>query len=112
MNRESLATTTSSVLLVDDEPGMRTALRANFLRHGWQVETAEGVRSAERMLDHKEFDLVISDVRMRDGDGLEVMEYARKVSPGSAVILLTAYGSVPEAVTSMRNGACDYLTKQ
>lgn len=101
----------SSVLLVDDEPGMRTALKANFLRHGWQVETADGVRDATRILARKEFDLVITDVRMRDGDGFEVMEQVRKESPDTAVILLTAFGNVPDAVSSMKNGACDYLTK-
>ncbi len=111
MNNDRLRDRNSSVLLVDDEPGMRTALRANFLRHGWDVETTDGVRSAERLLDRREFDLVISDVRMRDGDGFEVMDYARRVAPNTAVILLTAFGSVPEAVSSMRNGACDYLTK-
>jgi len=109
MNTERSAS--SSVLLVDDEPGMRTALRGNFLRYGWQVETADGVRSAEHMLSRKDFDLVITDVRMRDGSGFDVMEHVRKHSPTTAVILLTAFGSVPEAVSSMRHGACDYITK-
>jgi len=101
----------SSVLVVDDEPGMRTALRANFLRYGWRVETASGVRDAERAVDLSSFDLVVTDVRMRDGDGFEVMCSVLKNSPNTAVILLTAFGSVPEAVESMRGGAFDYLTK-
>jgi DNA-binding NtrC family response regulator len=103
--------TTSSVLVVDDEPGIRTALRANFLRHGWRVETASCVRDAVRNFEGKEFDLVVTDMRMPDGTGLEVMRSARQLSPGTAVILLTAYGSVPDAVTAMRDGALDYLTK-
>jgi DNA-binding NtrC family response regulator len=111
VNSESFDFNNSSVLLVDDEPGMRTALRANFLRHGWQVETADGVRAATSAMERREFDLVVTDVRMRDGDGFEVMEMVRKDSPRTAVILLTAYGSVSEAVESMRNGAFDYLTK-
>jgi DNA-binding NtrC family response regulator len=101
----------STVLVVDDEPGIRTALRANFLRHGWQVETASGVREATRNLEGREFDLVVSDVRMPDGTGLDVMRSVSQLSPGSAVILLTAYGSVPDAVSAMRDGALDYLTK-
>jgi len=101
----------SSVLVVDDEPGMRTALRANFLRHGWRVETATGVRDAARAFELTSFDLVVSDIRMRDGDGFEVMCSVQKNSPTTAVILLTAFGSVPEAVESMRSGAFDYLTK-
>ena len=103
--------TQSSVMVVDDEPGIRTALRANFLRHGWRVETASGVREAIRHLEDSEFDLVVTDIRMPDGTGMEVMRAARKASPATAVILLTAYGSVPDAVNAMRDGALDYLTK-
>ena len=101
----------SSVMVVDDEPGIRTALRANFLRHGWRVETASSVREATRALEGREFDLVVTDIRMPDGTGMEVMRSARQWSPGAAVILLTAYGSVPDAVRAMRDGALDYLTK-
>jgi DNA-binding NtrC family response regulator len=101
----------SSVMVVDDEPGIRTALRANFLRHGWRVETASGVREAIRTLQLREFDLVVTDMRMPDGSGMEVMHAARASSPSTAVILLTAYGSVPDAVNAMRDGALDYVTK-
>jgi DNA-binding NtrC family response regulator len=101
----------SSVLIVDDEAGIRTALRVNFSRNGWDVETAAGVAEATRMLENKEFQLVVSDMRMADGDGLEVMRSARHISPDTAVILLTAFGSVPDAVEAMRNGAVDYLAK-
>lgn len=101
----------SSVLIVDDEAGIRTALRANFSRNGWNVETATGVREATSLLENRDFQLVVSDMRMPDGDGLEVMRSARKVSPSTAVILLTAFGSVPDAVHAMRNGAFDYLSK-
>jgi DNA-binding NtrC family response regulator len=100
-----------SVMVVDDEPGIRTALRANFLRHGWRVETASCVREAVRNVEGRDFDLVVTDMRMPDGSGMEVMRAARKASPETAVILLTAYGSVPDAVTAMRDGALDYLTK-
>ena len=102
---------TLSVMVVDDEPGIRTALRANFLRHGWRVETASCVREAVRSVEGREFDLVVTDMRMPDGSGMEVMRAARKASPETGVILLTAYGSVPDAVTAMRDGALDYLTK-
>jgi DNA-binding NtrC family response regulator len=98
-------------MVVDDEPGIRTALHANFLRHGWRVETASCVREAIRNLEGKEFDLVVTDIRMPDGTGMEVMRSVRELSPGTAVILLTAFGSVPDAVSAMRDGALDYLTK-
>lgn len=101
----------SSVLIVDDEAGIRTALRINFSRNGWTVETASGVREAARLLENRDFQLVVSDMRMADGDGLEVMRSARQASPGTAVILLTAFGTVPDAVHAMRSGAFDYLSK-
>ena len=101
----------SRVLVVDDEPGVRTALEANFLRQGWRVETAGGAQEASLAMNRMRFDLVVSDVRMNDGDGFEVLHSARKIAPSTPVILLTAFGSVPEAVQSMRGGAFDYLTK-
>jgi DNA-binding NtrC family response regulator len=101
----------SSVLIVDDEAGIRTALRASFSRSGWRVQTASGVAEATQLLEHGDFQLVVSDMRMPDGDGLEVMRSSRKASPSTAVILLTAFGNVPDAVLAMRSGAFDYLTK-
>src|SRR6202020_1302536 len=95
---------TLSVMVVDDEPGIRTALRANFLRHGWRVETASSVRDAIRGVEGQEFDLVGTDMRMPDGTGMEVMRAARKASPETAVILLTAYGSVPGSGTCVNYG--------
>jgi DNA-binding NtrC family response regulator len=100
-----------SVLIVDDEAGIRAALRVNFSRNGWKVETASGVREATQLLEKREFQLVVSDMRMPDGDGLEVIRTARRESPSTAVILLTAFGNVPDAVQAMRSGAFDYLTK-
>ncbi len=102
---------TSSVLVVDDEPGIRAALEANFLRRGWEVETASGVQGATDALERRSFQLVVSDIRMPDGDGLEVMRSARRLAPSTAVILLTAFGTVPDAVRAMRSGAFDYMTK-
>jgi len=100
-----------SVLVVDDEPGMRMALQANFQREGWVVETAAGASEAIRKFAQQRFPLVVTDVRMPDGDGLQVMRSVRTSAPETAVIILTAFGSVPEAVQAMHSGACDYLTK-
>ncbi|MGB8010555.1 MAG: sigma-54 dependent transcriptional regulator [Terriglobales bacterium] len=103
--------TVKSVLIVDDEPGMRMALRTNFQREGWHVEVAAGAAEAMRKLAAERFPLVVTDVRMPDGDGLLLMRSLRTSCPSTAVIVLTAFGSVPEAVQAMRGGACDYLTK-
>ncbi len=100
-----------SVLIVDDEPGMRMALRTNFQRAGWLVEVAAGTREALRHLESGNFALVVTDVRMPDGDGLQLVRSLRATHPSTAVIVLTAFGSVPDAVQAMRGGAYDYLTK-
>jgi DNA-binding NtrC family response regulator len=104
-------TPVKSVLVVDDEPGIRMALRTNFQRDGWLVDVAGGPTEAMRKFASQHFPLVVTDVRMPDGDGLQLMRSLRATSPSTAVIVLTAFGNVPEAVQAMRGGACDYLTK-
>jgi DNA-binding NtrC family response regulator len=99
------------VLVVDDEPSMRAALEANFTRHGWEVTTASGTREAMERFRSSPCPLVITDMRMPDGDGLGVMQHVRALAPETAVIFLTAFGNVPEAVLAMQQGACDYLVK-
>jgi len=99
------------VLVVDDEPAMRTALEASFAHNGWKVETASGTHEALERFRLWPCPLVITDMRMPDGDGLKVMSGIRTLAPETAVIFLTAYGSVPEAVKAMKGGACDYLVK-
>jgi DNA-binding NtrC family response regulator len=101
----------NQVLVVDDEAGMRTALEGCFAGHGWQVESACGVRDALARFERKRHSLVVTDIRMGDGDGFSVMRGVRSLSPGTAVVLLTAYGSVPDAVAAVKEGACDYLVK-
>jgi DNA-binding NtrC family response regulator len=102
---------TKSVLVVDDEPGMRAGLAANLQRDGWSVETASGFNEAIRRLSGKMFSILITDIRMPDGDGLQLMRHVRRNAPSTSVILLTAYGSVPEAVSAIQDGACHYFTK-
>jgi DNA-binding NtrC family response regulator len=99
------------VLVVDDEAGMRAALVGNFAGHGWQVESAGGVREALGRFSEKRHSLVVTDIRMGDGDGFSVMRGVRELEPRTPVILLTAYGSVPDAVAAVKQGACDYLVK-
>lgn len=100
-----------SVLIADDEPSLRLALRANFQREGWCVETVSGTVEALDALGRETFDLVLCDVRMADGDGFEVMDAVQALGTPTAFLFLTAYGSVPEAVRAMQSGAVDYLTK-
>jgi len=101
----------NNVLIVDDEAAMRAALEANFRRRGWYVRTAHCVGDALAKFHSAPSTLVVTDMRMPDGDGLQVMQGVRTFVPDTAVILLTAYGSVPDAVQAIKDGACDYLQK-
>ncbi len=101
----------NQVLVVDDEAGIRTALEANFARRGWEVETARGATEALARFRRRQPALVVTDIRMPDGDGFAVMREVQSMAPKTAVILLTAFGNVPDAVAAMRDGACDYMEK-
>jgi DNA-binding NtrC family response regulator len=99
------------VLVVDDEAGMRSALEAHFLRRDWRVDTAANAGEALEKFRRVLHPLVVTDIRMPGADGFSVMREARILAPHTAVILLTAFANVPDAVTAMKGGACDYLVK-
>ncbi len=100
------------VLVVDDEAGMRAALEAHFLRRDWRVDTAANAGEALEKFRRVLHPLVVTDIRMPGADGFTVMREARALAPHTAVILLTAFANVPDAVTAMKGGACDYVPKQ
>jgi DNA-binding NtrC family response regulator len=104
------------VLVVDDDNGMRAGLEARFLRRGWKVETAANAAEALDRFRRTMHPLIVTDIRMpgengRGEDGLWVMRAARALAPQTAVILLTAFASIPDAVAAVKDGACDYLVK-
>jgi DNA-binding NtrC family response regulator len=99
------------VLVVDDDRSMRAALEARFLRLDWRVETAASAAEAMAKFRRQKHALIVTDVRMPGGDGFSVLREVRALAPQTAVILLTAFASVPEAVSAMKDGACEYLVK-
>lgn len=101
----------NQVMVVDDEAPMRAALEAQFKREGWEVMTAYGANDALAKFRQAPCPLVVTDMRMPDGDGIRVMRGLRELDPQVGVVFLTAFGSVPEAVRAMHEGACDYLVK-
>jgi len=98
-------------LVVDDEPSMRTAVAASFMQRGWQVDTATGPAEALVKFESMHHRLVISDIRMPDGDGFDVMRRIRAIEPRTGFILLTAFANVPDAISAVKSGACEYLVK-
>ncbi|HZT73453.1 MAG TPA: sigma-54 dependent transcriptional regulator [Terriglobales bacterium] len=99
------------VLIADDDAGVRAGLEVNFRRQGWSVATAAGVEEALTKFRQAPCPLVVTDMRMPDGDGMKVIAGVRQSAPNTAIVLLTAFANVPDAVQAMRAGACDYLMK-
>lgn len=99
------------ILVVDDEPNMRRILASNLRLDQHQIWEAAGVEEAQRSLAANDFDVVITDQKMPDGEGLMVLASAHDNDPTLPVIFLTAVGTIELAVESMRGGAFDFLTK-
>jgi len=101
----------SRILIVDDEINMRRILAANLAADRHAVTEASGLAEATAHLTANRFDAVITDQKMKDGEGLDVLARAKDVDPAVAVVLLTAFATVELAVESMRQGAFDFITK-
>ncbi len=99
------------ILIVDDEPNARTALAELLREEGYAVETAaDGFKALPKLEDFAP-DLLLTDLKMPGMDGIELMRKARELDPEATVVVMTAFGAVDTAVTAMRSGAADYLTK-
>jgi DNA-binding NtrC family response regulator len=98
-------------LIVDDEASMRRILGSNLRQDQHEIWEAPGVQEAQRALAAHDFDVVVTDQKMPDGDGLAVLAYAHESDPTLSVIFLTAVATIELAVESMRQGAFDFLTK-
>jgi two-component system response regulator PilR (NtrC family) len=99
------------ILVVDDERSMRELLAIVLRREGYEVLLAENGRSAVDMLEREPVDLLISDIKMPDLSGVDVLRAAKKIDQDILGIMITAFASTETAVEAMRLGACDYLSK-
>jgi DNA-binding NtrC family response regulator len=99
------------ILIVDDEPNMRRILASNLRQDRHELSEAGGVEEAKRSLATNDYEVVFTDQKMPDGEGLEVLAAARESDPTISVVMLTAVATIELAVESMRQGAFDFLTK-
>ena len=99
------------ILVADDEPSMRELLSIVLRREGYEVLLAASGAEAVRVLERRHVDLLISDLRMPDMSGVDVLRAGKQADPELSAIVVTAYASTETAVEAMRLGACDYLTK-
>ncbi|MEC5321326.1 two-component system response regulator GlrR [Brenneria populi subsp. brevivirga] len=102
---------TANLLLVDDDPSLLKLLGMRLTSEGFSVMTAESGQEALRLLARERFDLVISDLRMDEMDGMALFSEIQRYQPGMPVIILTAHGSIPDAVAATRQGVFSFLTK-
>jgi two-component system response regulator PilR (NtrC family) len=108
---ERLSGRSDRILVVDDQASMREFLEIMLTKEGYQVVAAEDGEQACGILDKETFDLVITDIRMRNINGIGVLKKAKDRSPGAMVILISAFATPETAVEAMKEGAYDYLPK-
>src|SRR4051812_5097014 len=101
----------SKLLIVDDEPGMRQLLSIVFGREGHEVRTAENGRRGLEALRAEPADLIVSDVKMPDMGGIELLRAARELLPDVAVVMMTAFATVDTAREAFKLGADDFIQK-
>src|SRR6184192_1317858 len=100
-----------TLLVADDDPGLRESLDRTLTREGYRVLLASDGRAALERLQTGDIDLIVTDLKMPGLTGLELLRAAKAIAPHVDVILLTAFGTVEEAVKAMKDGAYDFLTK-
>lgn len=101
----------ANLLLVDDDPSLLKLLGMRLSSEGFRVTTAESGHDALRVLGREQIELVISDLRMDEMDGMALFAEIQKRQPGMPVIILTAHGSIPDAVAATQQGVFGFLTK-
>jgi two-component system response regulator PilR (NtrC family) len=99
------------ILVVDDEPDLRTLYQLTLLREGYQVDTAGDLAQARTLLADRPFDVLITDMRLPDGLGLSLITELKAQQRSERCVVITAYGSAENAVEALKGGAFDYLTK-
>ncbi|WP_219216152.1 sigma-54-dependent transcriptional regulator [Variovorax boronicumulans] len=105
------AARSAQILVIDDEPDLRTLYELTLLREGYRVEAAGSVAEAWQHLEGQRFDAVITDMRLPDGLGMEILQRIQREQRGERCVVMTAYGSAENAVEALKAGAFDYLTK-
>src|SRR3954471_10111875 len=94
-----------TILIIDDEEQLRKLMTRIISLEGYEVTSAKNLREARGILSTRDPDLVLSDVRLPDGDGVDFVREIKKEHPLTEVILLTAYGNISDGVQAMKNGA-------
>jgi len=99
------------VLVVDDERNIRNVLKIHFRRQGIYCDTAASMYEALKKVEEEPFDLFVLDLKLPDGDGIQILREVKRRYPTSVALMITAYGTIEKAVEAMKLGAFDFITK-
>jgi len=100
-----------TILIIDDEKKLRLLLARLLQLEDYEVSTAADARSGLSLLQRHPFDVILCDVRLPDGNGIYLIPRLRSIRPDSEIIMLTAFGTIPDGVKAIKQGATDYITK-
>ncbi|HNQ68745.1 MAG TPA: sigma-54 dependent transcriptional regulator [Bacteroidales bacterium] len=101
----------TTVLIIDDEDKLRNLLSRIIKFEGFEVSEASDCKTALKKVDNSHYDIIICDVKLPDGNGIDLIKQLKTKSKKSEIILLTAYGNIPDGVQAIKNGAFDYIVK-
>src|SRR4051812_5825 len=102
---------TGKVLLIDDEEKLRSLLARLLKLEGYAITEAASLKAAHKAIYTEEPDVILCDVKLPDGNGVNFITEIKQQHPVIEIILLTAYGNIPDGIQAMKNGAFDYITK-
>ncbi|WP_315820016.1 response regulator [Paraflavitalea speifideaquila] len=100
-----------TILLIDDEEKLRGLLKRIITLEGFTIYEAPDLKAGTKWLDKEPIDVVLCDVKLPDGSGVDFVKEVKTKYPTTEIILLTAYGNIPDGIQAMKNGAFDYITK-
>lgn len=99
------------ILIIDDEKSILDLLMVVFRKEGYTVETALSAKTALELIDQDEFDLILTDIKLPQMSGMKILKHVKEKQPGMPVVMITAYGTIKQAVEALKMGAMDYVVK-
>lgn len=99
------------ILIIDDEKSILDLLSVVFKKEGYIVETSLSAKTALELIDKEEFDLILTDIKLPQMSGMKILKYAKEKYPAMPVVMITAYGTIKQAIEALKMGAMDYIVK-
>ncbi len=99
------------ILIIDDEKSILDLLSVVFKKEGYTVETSLSAKTALELIDKEEFDLILTDIKLPQMSGMKILKYVKEKYPAMPVVMITAYGTIKQAIETLKMGAMDYIVK-